>query len=163
MSDVTSHGAEFDRDRVYPVLPLRDIVVFPGMIVPLFVGREKSVAALETALAADKSIFLVAQLDPAARSLLHLFCCLAAEPAAIPLALFEHRGDWTNLRSALQVLEARAFVTCNEDERLVFLHRTVREILRDRLSPEELASAKRKLARASGKGDVLWNHERRTG
>ena len=37
MSDVPSHGAEFDRDRVYPVLPLRDIVVFPGMIVPLFV------------------------------------------------------------------------------------------------------------------------------
>ncbi len=49
----------------YPVLPLRDIVVFPHMIVPLFVGRDKSVAALETAMAADKSIFLVAQLDPA--------------------------------------------------------------------------------------------------
>ena len=49
----------------YPVLPLRDIVVFPHMIVPLFVGRDKSVAALESAMAADKSIFLVAQLDPA--------------------------------------------------------------------------------------------------
>ncbi|ODU21457.1 MAG: endopeptidase La [Sphingomonas sp. SCN 67-18] len=49
----------------YPVLPLRDIVVFPQMIVPLFVGRDKSVAALETAMAADKEIFLVAQLDPA--------------------------------------------------------------------------------------------------
>ncbi|MDB5736864.1 MAG: endopeptidase La, partial [Sphingomonas bacterium] len=48
-----------------PALPLRDIVVFPQMIVPLFVGREKSVAALESALAADKSIFLVAQIDPA--------------------------------------------------------------------------------------------------
>src|SRR6201996_6122571 len=48
-----------------PVLPLRDIVVFPHMIVPLFVGREKSVAALEAAMTADKSIFLVAQLDPA--------------------------------------------------------------------------------------------------
>ncbi|MBD3760088.1 endopeptidase La [Rhizorhabdus sp.] len=48
-----------------PVLPLRDIVVFPHMIVPLFVGREKSVAALESAMSADKSIFLVAQLDPA--------------------------------------------------------------------------------------------------
>ena len=48
-----------------PVLPLRDIVVFPHMIVPLFVGRDKSVAALETAMAADKAIFLVAQLDPA--------------------------------------------------------------------------------------------------
>ena len=49
----------------YPVLPLRDIVVFPQMIVPLFVGRDKSVAALETAMAADKQIFLVSQLDPA--------------------------------------------------------------------------------------------------
>ena len=48
-----------------PLLPLRDIVVFPGMIVPLFVGRDKSVVALERAMAADKEIFLVAQLDPA--------------------------------------------------------------------------------------------------
>ncbi|MES2066675.1 MAG: LON peptidase substrate-binding domain-containing protein, partial [Pseudomonadota bacterium] len=50
--------------HAYPVLPLRDIVVFPNMIVPLFVGRDKSVAALEAAMAADKEIFLVAQLDP---------------------------------------------------------------------------------------------------
>jgi ATP-dependent Lon protease len=49
----------------FPVLPLRDIVVFPSMIVPLFVGRDKSVAALEAAMASDKEIFLVAQLDPA--------------------------------------------------------------------------------------------------
>ncbi|MEO5867265.1 MAG: endopeptidase La [Sphingomonas sp.] len=51
--------------NTYPVLPLRDIVVFPHMIVPLFVGRDKSVAALEAAMNADKEIFLVAQLDPA--------------------------------------------------------------------------------------------------
>ncbi|MFS0771529.1 endopeptidase La [Sphingomonas sp. 1P08PE] len=50
-------------NQTYPVLPLRDIVVFPQMIVPLFVGRDKSVAALEAAMAADKEIFLVAQLD----------------------------------------------------------------------------------------------------
>ena len=49
----------------FPLLPLRDIVVFPGMIVPLFVGREKSVAALEAAMEAGRDIFLVAQLDPA--------------------------------------------------------------------------------------------------
>ncbi|MEI6644256.1 MAG: endopeptidase La [Novosphingobium sp.] len=48
----------------YPLLPLRDIVVFPGMVVPLFVGREKSVAALEAAMAGSKEIFLLAQLDP---------------------------------------------------------------------------------------------------
>ena len=50
--------------RTLPILPLRDIVVFPHRIVPLFVGREKSVAALEAAMAADKELFLVAQLDP---------------------------------------------------------------------------------------------------
>jgi len=50
--------------NLYPLLPLRDIVVFPGMVVPLFVGREKSVAALESAMAGDKDIFLLAQLDP---------------------------------------------------------------------------------------------------
>ena len=48
----------------YPLLPLRDIVVFPGMVVPLFVGRDKSVAALEAAMEGSKDIFLVAQLDP---------------------------------------------------------------------------------------------------
>ena len=47
----------------YPVLPLRDIVVFPGMIVPLFVGREKSVSALENVMQNDKKILLVAQKD----------------------------------------------------------------------------------------------------
>ena len=52
-------------DLNLPLLPLRDIVVFPGMVVPLFVGRDKSVVALEKAMAANKEIFLVAQLDPA--------------------------------------------------------------------------------------------------
>ena len=48
----------------YPVLPLRDIVVFPHMIVPLFVGREKSVRALEQVMGDDKQILLCAQMDP---------------------------------------------------------------------------------------------------
>ena len=48
----------------YPVLPLRDIVVFPHMIVPLFVGREKSVRALEDVMAEDKQILLSSQIDP---------------------------------------------------------------------------------------------------
>ncbi len=52
--------------QVLPLLPLRDIVVFPGMVVPLFVGRDKSVAALEAAMAGEgeKDIVLLAQLDP---------------------------------------------------------------------------------------------------
>ncbi|MCH2486121.1 MAG: endopeptidase La [Erythrobacter sp.] len=51
-------------NQTFPLLPLRDIVVFPGMVVPLFVGRDKSVAALEAAMEGDKDIFLLAQLDP---------------------------------------------------------------------------------------------------
>jgi ATP-dependent Lon protease len=47
--------------EIYPVLPLRDIVVFPYMIVPLFVGREKSINALEEVMRADKQILLAAQ------------------------------------------------------------------------------------------------------
>ena len=48
----------------YPVLTLRDIVVFPFMIVPLFVGREKSVRALEEVMQDDKQILLSSQKDP---------------------------------------------------------------------------------------------------
>ena len=44
-----------------PLLPLRDVVVFPHMVIPLFVGRPKSIKALETAMEAGKSIVLVAQ------------------------------------------------------------------------------------------------------
>ncbi|MBJ2153771.1 endopeptidase La [Paracoccus sp. IB05] len=52
------------RTSTYPVLPLRDIVVFPHMIVPLFVGREKSVRALEEVMQDDRQILLSSQLDP---------------------------------------------------------------------------------------------------
>ncbi|WP_421994372.1 endopeptidase La [Roseococcus sp.] len=67
MTDVT-------RGDLLPVLPLRDIVVFPHLIVPLFVGREKSVRALEAVMREDKQILLVAQKnaeqnDPSAKDL----------------------------------------------------------------------------------------------
>jgi ATP-dependent Lon protease len=56
---------EISRGSLYPVLPLRDIVVFPHMIVPLFVGREKSVRALEDVMKEDKQILLVTQKNAA--------------------------------------------------------------------------------------------------
>jgi ATP-dependent Lon protease len=56
---------ELSRGALYPVLPLRDIVVFPHMIVPLFVGREKSVRALEDVMKDDKQILLVTQKNAA--------------------------------------------------------------------------------------------------
>jgi len=49
--------------QLFPVLPLRDIVVFPFMVVPLFVGREKSIKALEDVMAQDKRILLLTQKD----------------------------------------------------------------------------------------------------
>lgn len=65
MSQSESTPASNPEAKTLPLLPLRDIVVFPSMIVPLFVGRDKSVVALEKAMDSDKEIFLVAQLDPA--------------------------------------------------------------------------------------------------
>ena len=50
---------------IFPLLPLRDVVVYPHMVVPLFVGREKSIVALEDAMESDKQIVLVAQKNPA--------------------------------------------------------------------------------------------------
>lgn len=62
-----------------PLLPLRDVVVFPHMVIPLFVGRPKSIKALETAMEADKSIMLVAQRsaakdEPGAEDLYDIGC-----------------------------------------------------------------------------------------
>ena len=55
-----------DPDKIlHPLLPLRDVVVYPHMVVPLFVGREKSIVALEDAMESDKQIVLVAQKNPA--------------------------------------------------------------------------------------------------
>jgi ATP-dependent Lon protease len=50
-----------EKTVIMPLLPLRDVVVFPHMIVPLFVGRDKSIAALESAMKYEKGIFMVAQ------------------------------------------------------------------------------------------------------
>src|SRR5262245_41530185 len=56
-----SDDAKKKSARTMPLLPLRDIIVFPHMVVPLFVGREKSINALEQAMSADKEIVLSAQ------------------------------------------------------------------------------------------------------
>src|ERR1051325_4761315 len=58
MSDVNEYATNL---LELPLLPLRDVVVFPHMVIPLFVGRPKSIKALETAMESGKSILLVAQ------------------------------------------------------------------------------------------------------
>ena len=62
-SQIRGSALTIAQGSIYPVLPLRDIVVFPHMIVPLFVGREKSVHALEDVMKDDKQLLLVAQKD----------------------------------------------------------------------------------------------------
>jgi len=74
MSNEKSGDIEFGSGDVLPLLPLRDIVVFPHMIVPLFVGREKSITALEEVMNTDRQILLFTQKnaaedDPAPESL----------------------------------------------------------------------------------------------
>ena len=63
----------------FPLLPLRDVVVFPHMVIPLFVGRHKSIHALETAMETEKTIMLAAQKtaakdDPGAEDIYEIGC-----------------------------------------------------------------------------------------
>ena len=51
------------KNDLYPILPLRDIVVYPNMVVPLFVGREKSIQALEEVMNNDRELYLVSQVE----------------------------------------------------------------------------------------------------
>ena len=61
MSEKSSGGLKVTAIENVPVLPLRDVVVYPHMVIPLFVGREKSIQALDAAMKADKRILLIAQ------------------------------------------------------------------------------------------------------
>jgi ATP-dependent Lon protease len=75
MSDIENTPlAESESNQLIPVLPLRDVVVYPHMVIPLFVGREKSILALEASMSDNKKILLLAQKnaeddDPAAKDL----------------------------------------------------------------------------------------------
>ena len=61
MTNPSEYSKTSGPNEIFPVLPLRDIVVFPYMIVPLFVGREKSINALDEVMRTDRQILLAAQ------------------------------------------------------------------------------------------------------
>ena len=129
---------EFD----YPLLPLRDVVVFPNMVVPLFVGRDKSIKALEYAMSKDKEVFLSAQRD-----------AKVDNPGAKDIFLFGTLG------TVLQLLRlpdgtVKALIEGKQRAKIDdFVHHPdffmvrVRKLLEDRPDPESLA-----LARAISEG-----------
>ena len=57
-ADDSSSSVVDDPAKLIPVLPLRDVVVYPHMVIPLFVGREKSIKALDAAMASNKKILI---------------------------------------------------------------------------------------------------------
>jgi ATP-dependent Lon protease len=61
MPKIFKNDSNFASTELLPLLPLRDIVVFPYMVAPLFVGRDKSVSALSNAMSNDKRVFLSTQ------------------------------------------------------------------------------------------------------
>jgi ATP-dependent Lon protease len=81
--------------RVLPLLPLRDVVVFPHMVIPLFVGRPKSIKALEAAMEEGKNVVLVAQKS-------------AAKDEPNPEDLY----DVGTVSTILQMLKLRSFSIC---------------------------------------------------
>src|SRR5262249_4978573 len=64
MAESNGEHEPFDIPDVLPLLPVRDVVVFPAQVVPLFVSREISLSAVEQALAKERLVFVVAQRDP---------------------------------------------------------------------------------------------------
>jgi ATP-dependent Lon protease len=89
MAEAETKTAAGGTDGLYAVLPLRDIVVFPHMIVPLFVGREKSIRALEDVMENDRQILLATQMD-------------AADDDPLPDAIYRH-GTVANVLQLLKL------------------------------------------------------------
>ncbi len=90
-------GTEETGGLLAPVLPLRDIVVFPHMIVPLFVGREKSVRALEEVMSEEKQILLLTQKNAA-----------DDDPSPDGLHTYRHAGDRASASEAARSDRSRS-------------------------------------------------------
>ena len=119
--EVNDDVAEADDLSGVPVLPLRDVVVYPHMVIPLFVGREKSIVALDRAMNAGKKILLIAQQkadldDPAARGSVRSWH--AGNDIAVAEAARWHRqsiGRRGRTRLGRQYYGRRSFLSRNYD------------------------------------------------
>jgi tetratricopeptide (TPR) repeat protein len=83
----------------------------------------------------------VARLEPVSRGILHMLVCLAPQPSGVPQAIFASRIDTSETRNALAHLEKVGLITFADEGQTILVHRLVREIVHDRLSPEEMARA----------------------
>jgi tetratricopeptide (TPR) repeat protein len=83
----------------------------------------------------------VGRLDATGRLYLQMFASLAPEPAAIPTAIFSGRSDDEQIHATLQRLEKLGLIESIDEGKSVMMHRSVREMIRDRMSPEEQATA----------------------
>ena len=115
----------------FPCLPLRDIVVFPGMIVPLFVGRDKSIRALNEVMKTNKKIILVAQKnaeidDPTEKDLYSIGC----ESKILQLLKLP---DGT-VKVLIEGLDRIKIIECTNDKEFL---KVSTEIIKDKVDPKE--------------------------
>src|SRR4051812_6056226 len=108
----------FTEKTQLPLLPLRDVVVFPHMVIPLFVGRPKSIKALEAAMAGDKNVMLVAQKaaakdDPSVKDLYEIGCVASIlQMLKLPDGTVRVLVEGLQRAKVLSVDKAQAQLTC---------------------------------------------------
>ena len=115
------------RTDFFPSLPLRDIVIFPGMIIPLFVGRDKSIKALNEVMKTNKKIILVtqknAEIDDPAEEDLYSFGCESKilQLLKLPDGTVKVLVEWIERIKILETKNEKEYLVCST------------EILRDKI------------------------------
>jgi len=126
-----------------PLLPLRDIVVFPSMIIPLFVGRDKSISALNEVMKNDKKIILVTQknseVDDPKKTDVHMFGCEGniLQLLKLPDGTVKVLVEGSKRVKILDFVENEKFITCN------FTHHNDQLTKNENLLPLALVALKR--------------------
>ena len=107
-----------DNERLLPLLPLRDIVVFPNMVVPLFVGRDKSITALSEVMKNDKKIILATQKnsevdDPGKNDIFNFGCqCSILQLLKLPDGTVKVLVEGIKRVKILDFSDDKKFISC---------------------------------------------------